>query len=90
MEPSTDTVLERRLTFWRRVCGCQVGALCAIAALAWYIFLYEDAAASTLVEVLRGVAVVIGAGIAGKAAAIIVARTVLMTIELRRQQTLTR
>lgn len=90
MEPSTDTVHERRLTFWRGVCGCQMGALCAIAALAWYVFGYEHAAASTVAEVLRGAAIVIGAGIAGKAAAIIVARTVLMTIELRRQQTLTR
>lgn len=90
MEPSTDTVHERRLTFWRGVCGCQVGALCAIAALAWYVFGYEDAAASTLAEVLRGAAVVIGAGMTGKAAAILVARTVVMTIELRRQQTLTR
>ena len=82
MEPSTDT--ERRLTFWRDVCGCQVGAVCAIAALVWYIFGYEDRAASTLAHVLRGVAFVIGAGIAGKAAAIIVARTVLMTLEPRR------
>jgi L-cysteine desulfidase len=90
MEPSPDTVLERRLTFWREVCGCQVGALCAIAALAWYIFGYEDAAASTLAHVLRGVAVVIGAGMAGKAAAIIVARTVLTTVELRRQHGPTR
>ena len=90
MEPSTNTVLDRRLAFWRRVCGCQVGALCAIVALAWYVFGYEDAAASTLAAVLRGAAIVIGAGMAGKAAAIIVARTVLMTIELRRQQTLTR
>lgn len=74
MVSPAHTALERRLDFWRQVCGCHAGALCALAALAWCIFGYDHASASTLGAVLRGVAVVIGAGVLGKAAAVIVAR----------------
>lgn len=76
MGSPADTALERRLIFWRQVCGCQMGALCALVALGWYICGYDNASASTSGAVLRGVAVVITAGLLGKGAAVIVARAV--------------
>ena len=77
MELPADTAHERRLQFWRHVCGCQVGALCAIAALVWYAVGYDHASASTLEVVLKGAGVVIAAGVLGKVAALIVARAIL-------------
>lgn len=77
MELLPDTAHARRLQFWREVCGCRVGALCAIAGLAWYVFGHDHASASTLDVVLKGAGVVIAAGVLGKAAAIIVARAIL-------------
>lgn len=74
VEGSLQQATERRLTFWRRVCGCIAGALFALAALAWCIYSHEHASASLLGAVLRGVAVVVAAGVLGKAAALVAAR----------------
>lgn len=73
---SLQQATQRRLNFWHQVCGCHAGALFALAALAWYIYSQEHTSASTLGAVLRGVAVVIAAGVFGKAAVVIVARAV--------------
>jgi hypothetical protein len=77
MELPPKTAHERRLRFWREVCGCQVGALCAIAALAWWVFGHDHTSASTVGAVLAGAGVVIAAGVVGKLAAIAAAHAIL-------------
>jgi|SRR5215213_4034804 len=65
---------ERRLNFWRGVCGCQAGALLVLAALTWFILGPAQTFDTTLEAVLHGGALVIGAGILGKSVTVLCAR----------------
>jgi|SRR5687768_14965229 len=65
---------EPRLDFWRSVCGCNAGALAVLAALGWVVMQVADGAVLNTASVLRGAAIVVGAGIAAKLAAILAAR----------------
>jgi hypothetical protein len=65
---------ERRLAFWRSVCGCHAGALAVLVASGWVVTRMMQGAALTTASALRGAAVVVGAGIAAKLAAILAAR----------------
>jgi|FEC22Drversion2_1045045.scaffolds.fasta_scaffold00387_3 hypothetical protein len=75
---------ERRLNFLRGVCGCQAGALFALAALAWSIAgppsILVPESGSTPVMVLHAAAFVVGMGILGKALAIVAARAVFASL----------
>lgn len=71
---ATLRVTERRLKFWRSVCGCQAGALAVLIALGWVVAQLAQGAALNPASVLRGAAVVVGAGLAAKLAAILAAR----------------
>lgn len=68
---------EKRLDFWRSVCGCQAGALAFLAALVWRGFIEAGAPAWTLGGFGRDLAIVLAAAIAAKLAAIAVARIAL-------------
>lgn len=66
---------ERRLDFWRNVCGCHAGALAVLVAIGWVVAeVAQGAAPVNTATVLRGAAIVIGAGVAAKLAAILAAR----------------
>lgn len=65
---------ERRLAFWRSVCGCHAGALAVLVALGWMVVQVMQGASVNVASVLRGAAVVVGAGVAAKLAAILAAR----------------
>ena len=66
---------ERRLAFWRGVCGCHAGALAVLVALGWVVVQLVQGASVNVASVLRGAAVVVGAGVAAKLAAILTARS---------------
>jgi hypothetical protein len=65
---------ERRLIYWRSVCGCRAGALFFLAALIWEIVAPQQGHESSLHSVLRGAGVCIAAGLVGKAAAVLLSR----------------
>jgi hypothetical protein len=80
--PAANTVAtepQTRLDFWRNVCGCNVGALVALATLAWYIS-QDHGDVSTLGAVLRGAAIVVAAGLLGKLVTIALARAVVKVL----------
>jgi hypothetical protein len=79
IETSIQGRTERRLSFWRGVCGCQAGALFVLASLVWYIASPPEGLESTLSPVLHGAAFVLGAGLAGKVLAILIARAMFAT-----------
>jgi hypothetical protein len=70
---------ERRLSYWRSVCGCRAGALFLLAALVWQIVNPPHGHDSTLHAVLRGAGLGIAAGLLGKVAAILLARAIYLS-----------
>ena len=76
VETAVQQATERRLNFLRGVCGCQAGALFALAALAWSIASPAPESGSTLAVVLHAAAFVVGMAILGKALAILAARAI--------------
>ena len=71
---ATLRLTERRLEFWRGVCGCHAGALAVVVALGWLVAHLPQGAALNTASVLRGGAVVVSAGISAKLLAILAAR----------------
>ena len=70
--------VQKRLAFWRSVCGCHAGALAFLAGLAWTLLEGAAHAHGTWLDaVLRGAAIVVGAGVLGKALAVLGARAML-------------
>jgi len=82
VERSRQLATERRLNFLRGVCGCQAGALFAVAALVWSIASPPDAGAAFAI-VLRAAAFVIGMAILGKVLALVAARA-LFAVQVNR------
>ena len=66
--------IEKRLNYLGQVCGCHVGAAFAVAGLAWYVLFAAESAQSPMRCIVLGAAVTVGAGIGGKAAALVFAR----------------
>lgn len=74
MESSVQQATEKRLNLWLGVCGCQAGALFALAALAWCVWGPAQAFDPPFNAVLYGCAIVIGAGVVGKVLTVLSAR----------------
>jgi hypothetical protein len=69
---------ERRLNFLRGVCGCQAGALFVFVSLAWYVAGPAQELDLTA-SVVRGGALVVGAGILGKVLTVVIARAIFVS-----------
>jgi hypothetical protein len=65
------------LSFWQNVCGCQAGAICALAAIAYCLAAPPVASAALWTRVAASVGIVLGSAIAGKLLALAVARAML-------------
>jgi len=78
---------ERRIVLWRSVCGCQTGALVALAALVWRtrVVLHQPL---TFSAVLTGLGWIFGAALVGKLGGLAVARTLLVLDLIRLSQRL--
>jgi hypothetical protein len=65
---------ERRLAFWLAVCGCQPGALCLFAAIAWLWAYPLPSQGSFGRDLLAGGGAALAAAITGKVVALAIAR----------------
>jgi hypothetical protein len=79
--------IERRIVFWRSVCGCQTGALVALGALVWRISVVLHHPL-TFSAVLTGLGWIFGAALVGKLGGLAVARTLLVLDLIRLRQRL--
>ena len=69
--------MEKRLNFWRTVCGCIPGALTLLAALIWRGIVSARAGDWATGMILAELAFIFLAGIGGKVAAVAFARAAL-------------
>lgn len=69
---------ERRLNFWLGVCGCKVGGVLFLAAVMWQLYAQRQDDAPALMAILHASWQVLAAAIAGKMAAILLARAAFM------------
>lgn len=74
--------IEKRLNFWRSVCGCQAGAFAFIAMAVWRIA-FAGVPSWTGGAIAATAGLVLAAAIAGKLAALLAARLALL-IDLAR------
>ena len=89
IDSQLQTTTEKRFNFWRRVCGCHVGALLLLATLAWRIPYILRAPEWTWSALATEAGIALLAALGGKALAIIGARLLLavdIAIFLRRQR----
>jgi|SRR5262244_330189 len=66
---------QKRFNFWRKVCGCQIGALVFIGTVVWSVTSAEQWSAGTVV---RDGGYALGAALIGKLLAIALARVFLV------------
>lgn len=83
LAPAERDALERRLNFWREVCGCLSGGLAVLAAMAWQAIALAGSGDRSAAVLAAAAAIVLLTGIAAKIAAIAFARAML-ALELER------
>lgn len=77
IDPRLQATTERRFNFWRKVCGCQVGALLLLATLAWRIPEMLHMPEWTWIALATEAGIALLAALAGKALAMAGARLLL-------------
>jgi hypothetical protein len=88
VDAQRQAAAERRFNFWRKVCGCQVGALLLLVTLGWRIPLMLNAPEWTWMTLATESGIALLAALAGKVLAMAGARLLLaMDIALLRRRT---
>lgn len=72
-----------RLTFWHNICGCQLGAVSALAAIVYCVAARPLPSTALWTRVVASVGIVLVSAIAGKLLALAVARITLAWLLVR-------
>jgi hypothetical protein len=75
---TTLFVRQRRITFWRSVCGCQLAALAFLATAAWQLGVVLSWSSFDGRGVARGLGLALLAAVVAKLAALALARVALV------------